>query len=124
MTPEVTQLLNRFETLAYRTMRRHKIQVAPPRPPVDPMVEETERMGEFARASLTKKRWLPWVDAQRAQAAQAVRHAASVGGAGTQFAAGYEAALHDMIEKLRVWGQLPAPDVETRPMRSLEGVSK
>lgn len=118
------KLINRFESLAYRTMRRQRVVEEPAKSPVDPSIAEKDHMGEFARANMTKARLVPWLRAQQKEAAAAVRSTGMIGGASTQFAVGYEAALNDVIDKLETWAELPKSEPETRSMRPLEGVSK
>ncbi len=118
------KLTERFTTIAFRSQRSAKVQLPPPPPLINPVVEEANQMAEAARAPLTRKKILPWLRAQRKLAAKAVRQTGMVGGAPTQYAVGYEAALNDVIEKFVAWAETSAPEVETRPMRSLEGVSK
>jgi len=118
---DVTRLMNRFDSLAYRTMRSQKVKPASVLPAIDPAVEEQNHMAEFTRAPQTRKRWLPWLRAQHRLAAAAVRQTGMTGGAATQFAVGYEAALNDLIEKIERWGQAVPEIDETRSMRPLEG---
>jgi len=121
---DVNKLMNRFDTLAYRTVRRQQVKPEPERPPVDPAVEEQDQMAEFARAPQTRKKLIPWLQAQQKLAAGGVRQTAMTGGASTQFAVGYEAALNDLLEKFEVWSQTTSDRDETRSMRPLEGVSQ
>jgi len=118
------KLTERFSGMAYRSQRQAKVQPVAPVPTVDPVVTEANQMAEAARAPLTRKKILPWMRAQRKLAAKAVRQTGMVGGAPTQYAVGYEAALNDVIEKFVMWAETSTSEVETRPMRSLEGVSK
>ncbi len=118
------KLTERFTGIAFRSQRLAKVVEIPPPPLVNPVVEEANRMAEAARAPLTRKMILPWLRAQRKLAAKAVRQTGMVGGAPTQYAVGYEAALNDVIEKFVTWAETSTSEVETRPMRPLEGVSK
>jgi len=125
MLPEgFKKLTERFTGIAFRSQRAAKVQMPRPKPTIDPVAEEASRMAEAARAPLTRKRILPWIRAQRKLAAMAIRQTGMMGGAATTYAVGYEAALNDVIEKFVGWAETSAPEVETRPMRPLEGVSK
>ena len=125
MPSATDNLISRFESLAYRTMRRQRVvDSTDAMPPVDLTVVEKDHMAEFARSNMTKTRWVPWLQAQQKQAAAAVRATGMIGGASTQFAVGYEAAFSDLLDKLNAWAETPEPEVETRSMRPLEGVSK